>query len=185
MKRNLGLLFSILVMAAIILAACGGGGAATPADSGPGSDSSSGSEPAAEKKVATFIWVQEFTTLSPLYSTGWFTSITRQFWNCWAWQYDENNEPYPYLVTEIPGFENGGISEDGLVITLHLRDDIKWSDGEPITSDDFKFTWEMTIDPKNVVSSTYPYDNVVSIDTPDAQTVVMNFETPFAPWQSL
>lgn len=187
MKRNLSLILSLLVMMTMLLAACGGGGPteAPAAEETEAASSGSTDAPAAEKKVATFIWVQEFTTLSPLYSTGWFTSITRQFWNCWAWQYDENNEPYPYLVTEIPSFENGGISEDGLTITMNLRDDIRWSDGTPITSEDFRFTWAMYVDPNNVVSSTYPYDNILDIETPDAQTVVMKFESPFAPWQSL
>ena len=185
MKRNLFVLFSLVIMASLILAACGSKASEEPATS----DQSSAEQPAAdtpaEKKVATFIWTQEFTTLSPLYSSGWFTSITQQFWNCWAWEYDENNEVYPKLLTEMPSFENGGISEDGLTITMHLRDDIKWSDGEPLTSDDFKFTWEMTVDPNNVVNSTYPEDQIASVDTPDAQTVVLNFSAPLANWQAL
>ncbi len=51
------------------------------------------------------------------------------------------------LVTEIPSMENGGVSEDGLVITMNLRDDIVWSDGTPITCRDFVFTYEMIMDP--------------------------------------
>ena len=194
MKRNLNIMLSLVVLASMILSACGGQPAATeteaPASNATEEPASPTEAPAAteapaEKKVATFIWTQEFTNLNPLYSTGWFTSITWQFWNCWAWEYNEKNEAYPKLVTEMPSLENGGISEDGLTITLHLRDDITWSDGEPLTSEDFRFTWAMMLDPKNVVSSTYPYDQVTGIDTPDAQTVVMQFETPFAAWQSL
>lgn len=180
-------LFFMLVMLSLLLAACGApeaapgpGNAATDEPGGAATDA-----PPAEKKVATFIWTQEFTTLNPLYSSGWFTGVTQQFWNCWAWEYDNNNEVHPKLVTEVPSFENGGISEDGLTITLHLRDDITWSDGEPITSDDFKFTWEMTVDPNNIVNSTYPEDQVTSVDTPDAQTVVLNFSAPVAAWQNL
>ncbi|MEA3356055.1 MAG: ABC transporter substrate-binding protein, partial [Candidatus Bipolaricaulota bacterium] len=33
------------------------------------------------------------------------------------------------------------ISEDGLVITFHLREGIKWSDGVPFTADDVLFTY--------------------------------------------
>jgi len=33
------------------------------------------------------------------------------------------------------------ISEDGLVITFHLREGLKWSDGMPITADDVLFTY--------------------------------------------
>jgi peptide/nickel transport system substrate-binding protein len=195
MKRNLNILFSLAVLASLVLAACGGqpatateppASAPTEAPASPTEvPAATATEATAEKKVATFIWTQEFTTLSPLYSTGWFTSITRQFWNCYAWLYDDKNVAYPSLVTELPSADNGGISEDGLTITMKLRDDINWSDGEPITSEDFRFTWAMTVDPKNTVSSTYPYDLITDIETPDAQTVVMKFDAPFAPWQTL
>ena len=35
------------------------------------------------------------------------------------------------------------ISDDGLVFTYHLRDDVKWHDGEQLMADDIKFTIEM------------------------------------------
>jgi peptide/nickel transport system substrate-binding protein len=138
----------------------------------------------AERKVATFIWTQEFDSLNPLYTSEWFSSVTQQLWLAWAWDYDENNDVHPRLVTEIPSEENGGISADGKTITLHLRDDIKWSDGTPITSDDFVFTYKMAIDPKNAVYTSYPYDQVQNIEASDPKTVVMTFEQPFAPWQA-
>ena len=135
-----------------------------------------------ERKVATFIWTQEFDTLNHHYSNKWFSQITDQIWNAWAWEFDDNNEPFPVLVTDIPSVENGGISADGTVITMHLRDDITWSDGEPITANDFIFTYEMITNPKNTVSSTYPYDQIKSVEAPDPQTVVVTFNEPFAPW---
>lgn len=139
-------------------------------------------QPPAERKVATFIFTQEFDTLNPLYTNMWFSSITHQIWNCWAWDFDDQNAPHPVLVSEMPSKENGGISEDDKTITMKLREDIVWSDGEPITSEDFKFTYEMVIDPKNTVASAYPYDKIASLETPDERTVVINFDEPFAPW---
>jgi peptide/nickel transport system substrate-binding protein len=137
------------------------------------------------KKVATFLWRQEFDSLNPLYQDMWFSEVTQQLWNCWAWYFDEKNVAHPNLVKELPSTENKGISADGKTITMKLRDDIKWSDGTPITSDDFVFTYQMYIDPKNTVISTYPYkDNVASVEGSDKQTVVMKFSEPFAPWQA-
>jgi peptide/nickel transport system substrate-binding protein len=138
--------------------------------------------PAAERKVATFIWTQEFDTLNPLYTNMWFSATTFQLWNCYAWNFDDKAEPVPVLVNEMPSAANGGISPDGKVITLKLRDDLVWSDGTPLTSEDFVFTYEMAIDPKNAVASTYPYDQMESVEAPDATTVVMTFKEPFAPW---
>jgi peptide/nickel transport system substrate-binding protein len=138
-------------------------------------------EPAAPK-VVTFIWTQEFDTLNPLYTNMWFSAITFQLWNAYAWDFDQENNPVPVLVAEIPSMEDGTISEDGTVITLKLRPDLVWSDGTPLTAEDFKFTYEMYIDPANSVASTYPYDNITSLETPDPQTVVMTFEEPLASW---
>jgi len=136
----------------------------------------------AEKKVATFIWTQEFDSLNPWYTNMWFSSITDQLWDSWAWDFDDENNPVPVLVSEIPSTENGGISADGSVITMHLRDDLKWSDGEPLTSADFKFTYDMVLNPANAVASVSPYDLLASLETPDDQTVVMTFKEPYAAW---
>jgi peptide/nickel transport system substrate-binding protein len=140
--------------------------------------------PSPVSKISTWAWTQEPDTLNPHYTNMWFSSILQQLYNCWAWEYDDQNMAFPKLVTEIPSTENGGVSEDGLVITLNLRDDLVWSDGTPLTAEDFVFTYEMIIDPGNTVSSVYPYDYLTSVEAPDAQTVVMNFSEPFAPWQA-
>ncbi|MBN2147792.1 MAG: peptide ABC transporter substrate-binding protein [Anaerolineales bacterium] len=162
-KNNLPFrIFAIVVILSLFLAGCGT------------SQSS--------KSVATFIYTQEFDTLSPLYTDMWFAWTTWQLFLHWAWEYDSNNEAYPVLVTEIPSIENGGISADGRVITMHLRDDLVWSDKEPLTSADFVFTWEMAVSPNNAVTSSYPYSNIESVTAPDEQTVVITFTDPFAPW---
>jgi peptide/nickel transport system substrate-binding protein len=88
------------------------------------------------------------------------------------------------LVQELPSLENGGISQDGRVITLKLRDDITWSDGQPITAQDFVFTYEMITDPNNGVTVVTPYDQVESVTAPDERTVVVTFNQPYAPWLS-
>lgn len=142
-------------------------------------------EEPAEAKVVTFAWTQEPDNLNWVYSNMWFSAILQQIYHCWAWEFDDQNLPYPHLVTEIPSIENGGLSEDGLTITMNLRDDIVWSDGTPITADDFVFTYQMIMDPGNTVASQYPYDYLESVEAPDERTVVMTFSEPFASWQAL
>lgn len=136
----------------------------------------------AEPKVATFIWTQEFDTLNPLYSNMWFSSTTYQIWNCYAWNFDDQNNPVPVLVKEMPSIENGGISADGKTITLKLREDLVWSDGTPLTSEDFKFTFDMTMNLSNTVATQSPYDSIDTLETPDPYTVVTVFKEPYAPW---
>jgi peptide/nickel transport system substrate-binding protein len=159
--------FAVLVIASLILSGCSGTSKKTSGN-----------------KVATLIFTQEPESMNTMYTNMYFSQILQQAWDVWAWQYDDKNEPYPVLVTELPSVKNGGISTDGKIITMHLRDDIVWSDGKPLTSADFKFTYEMYVDPKNAVATTYPYSNISSLETPDARTVVMKFDEPFAPWLS-
>lgn len=46
------------------------------------------------------------------------------------------------LRTFLPNLASSwSVSEDGRVITINLRPGIKWSDGEPLSSDDFLFTF--------------------------------------------
>lgn len=47
------------------------------------------------------------------------------------------------------------ISEDGLVYTFKIRDDAFWSNGDPVTADDFVFGWQRAVDPK--IASEYSY----------------------------
>ncbi|MEM2126559.1 MAG: ABC transporter substrate-binding protein, partial [Candidatus Methanosuratincola sp.] len=178
-------LLILLLTFALLIASCAGPAqptAAPPAAETEAPPPSQTEAPPAGPKVATILWTQEFDTLNPLYSSMWFSIVTQQFWLAWAWEFDQENEAFPKLVTEIPSEENGGLSPDGKIITMHLRDDIRWSDGQPITAEDFIFTYEMAIDPKNTVSSSYPYDNITSVTAPDERTVVITFEEPFAPW---
>ncbi len=209
-KRNtIFIWLSVLVVASMLLAACGGAAtqppAEPPAEQPPAEQPTEApaveqpteapaveqpteapppEEPAAERKVVTLIWTQEFDTLNPLYTQMWFVSAIYPIYACQAWLFDDQNNAVPNLVTEMPSETNGGISEDSRTITLMLRDDIVWSDGTPITSADFKFTYDMLLADGNAVASRSPYDLVTSLETPDDQTVVITFEEPYAPWQS-
>lgn len=169
------------VIASLVLAACTQPPAPAAETQAPAATEAPAA-PAAGRKVATFIFTQEFDTLNPAYTNMWFSSITQQIWNCWAWVFDQENALVPVLVSEIPSEDNGGITNEGKTITLKLRDDIKWHDGEPITSADFKFTYDMYMNDANAVASRTPYDLISSVETPDERTVVVNFKEPYAPW---
>ena len=42
-----------------------------------------------------------------------------------------------------------GISEGGRKYVFHLREDVRWSDGVPVTAGDFEFTWKRILNPAN------------------------------------
>jgi len=163
------------------LAACGGAVPATepPAAEPPANESGA----SAFSGTATITFTQEPDNLNPLYTTMFFSGITRDFWLKALWSFDENNQPVPELAAEIPSAENGGVSADGKTLTIKLREDINWSDGTPITADDFVFTYEMIMSDKNIVQTRYPYEDYVeSVEAQDPQTIVVHFKEPFAAW---
>ena len=188
MKRNLYILLSLVILASMILAACGGAAAtdepaAPDQPQAPGSDQPTAPEAPMFSGTATITFTQEPDNLNPLYTSMWFSGITRDFWLKGLWSFDDNNEPVLELATEVPSLDNGGLSEDGTTIVYKLRDDVVWSDGEPVTADDFVFTYDMIMSDGNVVQSRYPYeDYVTSVTATDAQTVTVTFSEPFAAW---
>ncbi|WP_352420540.1 peptide ABC transporter substrate-binding protein [Proteiniborus sp.] len=47
------------------------------------------------------------------------------------------------------------VSDDGLTYTFRLREDAKWSNGDPVTAKDFVYSWRRLVDPKT--ASTYNF----------------------------
>jgi peptide/nickel transport system substrate-binding protein len=95
---------------------------------------------------------------------------------------DPHGDPVPMLAVATPALSNGGITEDGLTITYHLRRDAYWTDGVPVTSADVKWSWKAVIDSNNNVISRHGYDIVRTIDTPDTHTVIVHLKQRFAPF---
>ena len=95
---------------------------------------------------------------------------------------NEKGEYVPVLLKEVPTVENGGVSEDGLTITYRLLEGVKWSDGEPFTSADVKFTWEAVMNPRNMVKSRSGYELIESVETPDDYTAVVKYKRFYAPY---
>lgn len=55
---------------------------------------------------------------------------------------DETGEIVPALAADMPE-----VSEDGLTYTFTLKEDLKWSDGTPLTAADFVYSWNRAADP--------------------------------------
>jgi peptide/nickel transport system substrate-binding protein len=88
-------------------------------------------------------------------------------------RFDEEYNPVPCLAT------SWEISEDQLTWTFHLAEGVKWSDGEPLTSADVKFTYETFYDQESYLYSSY-LSGISAIETPDEYTVVITTDYPKA-----
>lgn len=64
-------------------------------------------------------------------------------------QYDENLQPVPYLAERW----DTAAANNGMTLTFHLRDDVRWHDGTPTTARDVKFTFDRIKDPRTAFPS--------------------------------
>jgi len=89
----------------------------------------------------------------------------------------DNMQAAPGLATELPTKENGGLSSDELTWTMHIRDDAKWSDGQPLTAHDIAFTYNVILTLGfSAFASYFPF--VDSITAPDDTTLVWKTTKP-------
>ncbi len=87
----------------------------------------------------------------------------------------------PVLAEAMPEL----VSEDPQIIEYKLKEGLTWSDGEPLTSADAKWTFDQIMNPDNNIVSTEGWEQISKFETPDERTVRMTFETPYAPWTDL
>ena len=92
--------------------------------------------------------------------------------------------------------ESIDVSDDGLTYTFKIRDDVEWSNGDPVTAEDFEFAWKWVLDPDSADTDyayqLYPIKNAeaakedggslddVGITVEDEQTLVVELENPTA-----
>jgi peptide/nickel transport system substrate-binding protein len=196
MKNKIILLSVIGMIAVLLFIGCGGGGAGT---SGRGAASSDAKEsPLLAEKVAAGELppleerIPKEPALSLAKEIGKFGGIYRGAgFGPAHGQLDTSGLRFtgllrlePDLKTFTPLIAKSYESnEDFTVWTVTLREGMKWSDGAPFTSDDFRFHYEdvmlnaevtPTINPR-----LYAGGQPIKMEFPDDYTVVMSFAAPF------
>lgn len=88
--------------------------------------------------------------------------------------------------------ESFEVSEDGLTYTFHLRDGLKWSDGTPLTANDFVYSWKRLADPNtaapyagDMLGYVKGYEeaaagnlDALGVSAPDEKTLVVELSVP-------
>ena len=93
---------------------------------------------------------------------------------------DNHLKYFPDLAENIPTKQNGEVKivNGNLVVTYKLRPNLKWSDGSPLTVDDFIFSVPLNILNGNGTG----IDQIKSMKTIDASTVEVTYKGIFAPY---
>ncbi len=191
-------LLTLLSVLALIAAACGGddgddsadGDEATPTETDDGdgdggsddgdeatTDDGEGDEAAADSSSdgpqagGTLVYAtnQSPRHLNGTVQSGLATAVPGTQINASPLFFDENYEPQPYLA------ESWEVADDGLSVTLNLRDNAVFHDGEPITSEDVEFSI-MTSKENHPFSAMFA--PVESVDSSDPLVAVVNLSQP-------
>jgi oligopeptide transport system substrate-binding protein len=66
-------------------------------------------------------------------------------------------EPTPSVA------ERWEVSDDGLTVTFHLRSDAKWTNGDPLTAEDFEYSWKRTVSPELAADYAYQFYGIKGV----------------------
>jgi len=162
-------IYGIFFLSALLFASC---------DSAAPPDTDTPSPQASEPAYGDILVegsIGDASNLIPILSTdGTSHSVSALVFNGLV-KYDKNMN----IVGDLA--EYWDISDDGLIITFHLRKDVTWHDGHPFTADDVLFTYQVTIDPKTPTAYAGDFMKVTKAEVLDPHTFRVHYDKPFAP----
>jgi oligopeptide transport system substrate-binding protein len=190
-KRLLLLVVALLGAFALAAAGCGGG---NDESSGAGTESGGGGGPAANQTM-TIGWGAEPPSLDPGLATD--TTSSNVLLNIM----DPLVRLNPDTLEAVPSLaESWDVSSDGQTVTFHLRQDGKWTNGDPVTASDFVYSWKRTLSPELAADYAYQLYGIVGaqeynacqkncdaladkvgVEAPDDFTLVVHLTSP-QPW---
>jgi oligopeptide transport system substrate-binding protein len=190
-KRLLLLVVGLLGAFALVAAGCGGGNN----ESSGGTSSGGGETGTAANQTMTIAWGAEPPSLDPGLATDTTSSnVLLNIMDPLVRLDPKTNEAVPSLA------ESWDVSEDGKTVTYHLRQDGKWTNGDPVTASDFVYSWKRTLSPELAADYAYQLYGIegaidynsctkncdaladkVGVEAPDDFTLVVHLTSP-QPW---
>ena len=148
-KLRWSLLALLVSSFALVAGGCGGND-----NSASGTTTAAGGTPAA-KQVMTVNWGTEPPSLDPGLATD--TTSANILLNIMdpLVRLDKDLNPVPSAAKS---FET---SKDGLTVTFKLRDDLKWTNGDPVVAGDFIYAWKRTVSPELGADYAYQFYGIV------------------------
>jgi peptide/nickel transport system substrate-binding protein len=119
----------------------------------------------------------------------WIDACAGAAWGVYTVQ--TNTMPRAYDYTDsgyVPSILLTGaatlVTTPNQVVTYHINPAAVWSDGQPITSTDFKYTWDQIANGKNIYDQS-GYSQIKGVDDTDPHTAVVTYSTPYPDWRNL
>jgi oligopeptide transport system substrate-binding protein len=131
---------------AALAAGCGGG-------NGAGGDSGGVID-----QVITINWGTEPPSLDPGLATDTTSSDVLLNIMDPLVKLGDNLEPVPNLA------ESWDVTNGGKTVTFHLRNDGKWTNGDPVTAKDYEWSWKRTISPDLAADYAYQFFGIVGAE---------------------
>ena len=160
--KNAKSLLAFGMAAAMALAATGCGGSATSASSAAESTSSASQGTEAESTSAgsgtlNIMLETPVESLDPQLATDGTSFEVIADYTDGLMQMDADGAAVPACA------ESYEVSEDGTTYTFHIREDAVWSNGDPVTANDFVFAWQRAVDPANASEYSYMLSDIGQI----------------------
>jgi peptide/nickel transport system substrate-binding protein len=124
--------------------------------------------------------------IAQTYSIGKYGGILRLFARVGK-MYNEEFSAFPQFTRRswerdgtyiMEMLENVELSDDFLTLTMYIRPGMKWSDGEPVTADDFLFSYnDLQLHPDVQIWGINP-DTAEPVEQLDEWTIRINYKTP-------
>lgn len=178
LSRKWSLAFAGLLAFSMVLSACG------KKDNGTNATNEQKTEKEDAKPVegGTFTWATtaDIVTLNPIFinDTGSQNMANLALASVYDVDAKANLVVTPHtLAAELPK-----ISADGLVWTVKLKKEAKWTDGVPVTADDLVYTINATLDPETGSPGISNFDKIKEAKKIDDQTVEITLKETYAPF---
>lgn len=172
LKHGIRMLFVILVIG-LLASGCQAGGESPASESAEPASAAEGSKE--EGGSLIFGLSGEPSTMDPLVQNGTAGRTVKLSMYRGLVNYDEEGK----LSNELAASYK--TSEDNKTYTFKLRD-AKFHNGDPVTAEDVKYTFERIANPKNNATFRNELSVIGKIDAVDNETVVITLKEPFAPF---
>ncbi|WP_323702879.1 peptide ABC transporter substrate-binding protein [Mammaliicoccus sp. Dog046] len=146
MNKNFFVFIAVIASMVLILSACSGGNKKSNEDN---------IKKTKEKNELNLSSGDDIPTMDSSLASDQvsFTTFTQTLEGLYV--LDKDDKPVPGVAKGKPEK-----SSDGKTWTIKLRDNAKWSNGDPVTANDFVFAWRRSVDPDTAAEFSYMFENI-------------------------